>query len=179
MPHDDPGHSVLQVPVPPLEPWVRARTAHYDTDYLSDDPAFTHAHVTALGPFAPHLDEATEQLVSAVAAQVAPFDYRLDRLDTFPNGIIHLVPEPADSFSRLTALLGAAFPQYPPYGGEFPPAPHLTLDLRHSEVTEETTRALLGDLVPVTARAEWLDLAWYEAGACRLLRRWRLGGAVS
>lgn len=179
MPHDDPGHSVLQVPAPPLEAWVRARTAHYDTDYLSDDPAFTHAHVTALGPFAPHLDEATERQVAAIAAQVEPFDYRLARIDTFPTGIIHLVPEPADDFSRLTALLSAAFPEYPPYGGDFPPAPHLTLDLRHGEVTEKSTRALLGDLVPTTARAEWLDLAWYEAGACRLLRRWRLGADVS
>lgn len=174
-----PGHSVLQVPVPPLEPWVRARTAHYDEQYVSPDPAFTHAHVTALGPFVAELDDATARTVAEVAAQVDPFDYTLARLATFPTGIIHLVPEPADGFSRLTDLLVAAFPKFPPYGGEFPPAPHLTLDLRHGEVTEESTRALLGDLLPVTARAEWLDLAWYEAGRCHLVRRWPLGGSVS
>lgn len=179
MPHDDPGHSVLQVPVPPLEEWVRARTVHYDADYVSADPAFTHSHVTALGPFAPTLDEEAERTVAAIAASVAPFDYVLSRVTTFPNGIIHLVPEPADEFSRLAALLTAAFPQFPPYGGEFPPAPHLTLDLRHDEVTEESTRLLLGDVVPVRARAEWLDLAWYQAGNCRLLHRWPLGRFVS
>ncbi|WP_202977918.1 2'-5' RNA ligase family protein [Nocardioides daphniae] len=104
-----------------------------------------------------------------------PFDYALERLATFPTGIIHLVPEPADGFNRLTQLLMEAFPDFPPYGGEFPPAPHLTLDLAHGDVTETSTQALLGDTVPVKARAEWLDLAWYEAGRCHLVRRWPLG----
>ena len=45
------GHSVLQVPVPELEPFVLDRTRHYDTDYVSTDPGFVHAHVTALAPF--------------------------------------------------------------------------------------------------------------------------------
>ncbi|GGD17323.1 2'-5' RNA ligase family protein [Nocardioides daphniae] len=170
-----PGHSVLQVPVPPLEEWVRERTAFYDTDYVSTDPAFTHAHVTALGPFVDALDAETETTVAAIAASVEPFDYALERLATFPTGIIHLVPEPADGFNRLTQLLMEAFPDFPPYGGEFPPAPHLTLDLAHGDVTETSTQALLGDTVPVKARAEWLDLAWYEAGRCHLVRRWPLG----
>ena len=62
------GHSVLQVPVPGLEPFVRARTEHYDTDYLSADPAFTHAHVTALGPFLPEVDDAAAATIAAIAA---------------------------------------------------------------------------------------------------------------
>lgn len=172
------GHSVLQVPVPPMEPWIRERTAHYDLDYLSSDPQFTHAHVTALGPFVDHLDETTDATVAAIAAQVEPFDFTLARLDTFPNGIIHLLPEPADGFARLTSLLIEAFPDHPPYGGDFPPVPHLTLDLRHGEVTQESTRSLVGGAVPVRSRAEWLDLAWYEAGACRLLHRWPLGATA-
>lgn len=170
-----PGHSVLQVPVPPLESWVRQRTAFYDTDYVSHDPAFTHAHVTALGPFVASLDPTTSAQVAAIAAQVEPFDYTLARLATFPNGIIHLVPEPATDFTRLTDLVMKAFPDFPPYAGDFPPAPHLTLDLRHGDVTEASTRALLGNAVPVRARAEWLDLAWYEAGRCHLVHRWALG----
>jgi hypothetical protein len=47
------GHTVLLVPVPGLEAFVRARTEHYDRDYVSPDPHFVHAHVTALGPFLP------------------------------------------------------------------------------------------------------------------------------
>lgn len=166
---------MLQVPVVPLEPWIRARTAFHDTDYVSSDPRFTHAHVTALGPFVDVLDPATSATVGDIAARVEPFDYTLARLDTFPNGIIHLVPEPADRFARLTGLLMDAYPDHPPYGGQFPPSPHLTVDMVHGDVTQESTRALLGDLLPVTARAEWLDLAWYEAGRCHLVHRWPLG----
>ena len=72
-----PGHSVLQVPVPPLEPWVRQRTAFYDTDYLSTDPAFTHAHVTALAPFLPEVDDGAAATVAAIVADTRAFDFTL------------------------------------------------------------------------------------------------------
>jgi 2'-5' RNA ligase len=167
---------VLVVPVPELEPYVRARTEHYDPAYVSADPAFTHAHVTALGPVRPHLDERTARTIAAVAAGVEPFEVRFDRIDTFPNGIIHLLPEPDGAFRELTGRLVEAFPDCPPYAGEFPdPVPHLTLDLRSAEVTEASTRELLGELVPCTARATRLDLSWYQAGRCHLVTSWPLG----
>lgn len=167
---------MLVVPVPELEPFVRARTEHHDTAYVSADPGFTHAHVTALGPFRPDLDEHTAETVAAVAACVEPFKFRLGRIDTFPNGIIHLLPEPDGAFRELTGRLVEAFPDCPPYAGEFPdPVPHLTLDLRSAEVTESSTRELLGDLVPCTVRATRLDLAWYQPGHCHLVTSWPLG----
>ena len=170
-----PGHSVLQVPVPPLEPFVRARTEHYDRDYLARDPDHVHAHVTALGPFLPHVDEAAAIPRTVSAAATGAFDFVLARIATFPNGIIHLVPEPDEVFRELTRRLAAAFPQCPPYAGEFADVrPHLTLDLRSTEVTEASTYDLLGDLVPASCRATRLDLAWYEPGACRVLRSWEL-----
>src|SRR5690349_10535515 len=64
------GHSVLQVPVPPLEPFVRKRTAFHDATFLSDDPTFGHAHVTALGPFLDELEEDDATAIAAVAAAV-------------------------------------------------------------------------------------------------------------
>ncbi len=125
------GHSVLQVPVPGLEPFVRARTEHYDTDYLSADPAFTHAHVTALGPFLPEVDDEAAATVAAIVAETPAFTFTLERIATFPNGIIHLVPEPDAGFRELTSRLAAAFPQCPPYAGRFADVrPHLTLDAR-------------------------------------------------
>jgi hypothetical protein len=166
---------VLVVPVPALEVFVRGRTAHYDAAYVSDDPRFTHAHVTVLGPWRPRLDPADAQVLAEIAADVPPFGFRLGRLDTFPNGIIHLVPEPDTRFRELTRRVHEAFPDCPPYAGEFDPVPHLTLDLRSEQVTEAITRALLGDLVPCDARAERLDLAWYEAGRCHVVESWRLG----
>ncbi len=170
------GHSVLVVPVPRLEDFVRARTAHYDADYLSSDPGFTHAHITALGPFLDQADAAAVTTIAGIANNIEPYDFTLADLDTFPNGIIHLVPEPAEPFRQLTERLWQAYPSCPPYAGRFDDVrPHLTLDLRSDSVTEASTRALLGDAIPTSCRAERLDLAWYEAGNCHLLRSWRLG----
>jgi 2'-5' RNA ligase len=171
-----PGHSVLVVPVPVLEPFVRERHEFYDGAWVSDDPAFTHAHITALGPFLPDLDDAAAATLARIAATTTPFDVALTRLDTFANGVIHLVPEPDLPFRDLTARLLEEFPECPPYGNQFPDTrPHLTLDRTSEEVTETSTRARLGDLVPFRFRAERLDLAWYEEGACRVLRSWPLG----
>jgi hypothetical protein len=173
------GHTVLQVPVPALEPFVLARTQHYDTDYVSADPDFVHAHVTALAPFLGEeaLTGADLDVVADVAATTTPFDFVLRTVDTFPNGIVHLLPEPSGPFAALTATLWAAFPQCPPYAGRFGDVvPHLTLDALSDEVTERSTRRLVAPHLPARCRAERLDLAWYEPGACRVLRSWRLGG---
>ena len=170
-----PGHTVLQVPVPPLEDVVRGRHAFYDPAWVSDDPWFVHAHVTALGPWVPAPSCQDLATVAEVAAATEAFDYVLARVATFPTGIIHLAPEPDGPFRELTTRLAQAFPQCPPYAGEHEPVPHLTVDLRSASVSEASTRALLGDVVPVRCRAEALDLAWYQADGCRLVRRWALG----
>ncbi|WP_181310478.1 2'-5' RNA ligase family protein [Nocardioides campestrisoli] len=173
------GHSVLQVPVPALEPWVRERTAFYDRDYVSDDPAFGHAHVTALAPFLTAPDEQALARVAEIAGRVPPFDYVLERTGTFPNGIVHLLPDPDGGFRRLTRLLVEAFPQCPPYAGQFPdPVPHVTLDALSEHVTEASTRAAVAPFLPARSRATRLDLAWYEPGRCRVLHSWPLGRAA-
>ncbi len=170
-----PGHSVLQVPVPRLEGFVRGRTAHYDASYLSADPAHVHAHVTALGPFAPELTPDIERRVAAIAAETPAFDFVLERVGTFADGIIHLLPEPDEPFRKLTARLAAEFPEHPPYEGRYGDvAPHLTLDLRSDTVTEASTRALLDGVLPARCRATRLDLAWYEPHATGVRRSWPL-----
>jgi hypothetical protein len=171
---------VLQVPVPALEPFVLARTRHYDTDYVSEDPAFVHAHVTALAPFlvGADLTPAALDRVAEIVSGTAAFGFRLETVDTFADGIVHLVPEPAAPFTELTSRLWAAFPQCPPYAGRVAaPVPHLTLDAVSDTVTPESTRRLVAPHVPASCRAERLDLAWYEPGRCRILRSWRFGGA--
>ncbi|GAA6527224.1 2'-5' RNA ligase family protein [Intrasporangium sp. DVR] len=172
------GHTVLQVPVPALEPFVLGRYHHYDPTLVSADPHFVHAHVTALGPFLDplHIGHSARVTIGRIAFETQPFAFRLARLDTFPNGIIHLLPEPDDAFRGLTRRLWQAFPNCPPYAGQFPSArPHLTLDARSQTVSEESTRRLLGGLVPVDCRAERLELVWYESGGSRVLMSWRLG----
>lgn len=173
-----PGHSVLQLPVPALEAWVRARTAHYDERFVSADPRFGHAHITALGPLVP--DPTPEDLaaVAAIAAVTTPVEVRLADLGQFPNGIIHLVPSPAEPLRELTAGLVAAFPGCPPYGGEFGSdvQPHLTVDAAGEHVSVESTRTLLAGVVPVTCVLDRLQLAWWESGSCHVMREWTLGG---
>jgi 2'-5' RNA ligase len=172
------GHSVLQLPVPELEPWVRVRTAHYDERFVSRDPRFGHAHITALGPFVPDPSEADLRVVAAIAAGTAPVRVRLADLGQFPNGVIHLVPEPDHALRDLTARLVAAFPDHPPYGGEFGAdvQPHLTVDAASAEVSLASTAELLAGVVPVTVELDRLQLAWWESGDCHVRHEWRLGG---
>lgn len=172
------GHSVLQLPVPPLEDWVRARTAHYDAGFVSADPCFGHAHITALGPFDPAPSTASLTTIGALAASTQPLRLRLADLAQFPNGIIHLVPDPDDRLRDLTARLLAAFPDWPPYGGEFGDdvQPHLTVDAASERVSITSTRDLLSGVLPVDVLLDRLQLAWWESGDCRVMREWRLGG---
>jgi hypothetical protein len=169
------GHSVLVVPVPELEPYVVARTRHYDDSFLSTDPTFVHAHITLLAPWLP--DPAADDLarVAKLAAATPPFDFVLSRLDVFAGGTIYLAPEPAAPFASLTAELVAAFPGCPPYAGSFDAVPHLTVDHLLGGVTVEETRAALGDLVPARCRADRISLQWYANHGCRTLAEWRLG----
>ncbi|RYB88477.1 2'-5' RNA ligase family protein [Nocardioides glacieisoli] len=173
-----PGHSVLQLPVPVLEEWVRARTAHYDAGFVSSDPRFGHAHITALGPFAPDPSEAALSTIADIAATTGKVRTRLQRLAQFPNGIIHLVPEPADELRDLTARLVAAFPAHQPYGGEFGDdvQPHLTVDAASATVSLATTAGLLRDVVPADVVLDRLQLAWWESGRCHVMEEWPLGG---
>jgi hypothetical protein len=171
-----PGHSVLQLPVPELEEWVRARTAHYDAGFVSTDPRFGHAHITALGPFDPAPSATTLRTVAGLVAATAPIGVRLADLAQFPHGIIHLVPDPADRLRDLTARLAAAFPAYPPYGGEFEDVrPHLTVDAASDDVSLASTAELLRDVVPVEVVLDRLQLAWWESGNCHVRGEWPLG----
>ncbi|WP_245725685.1 2'-5' RNA ligase family protein [Propionibacterium cyclohexanicum] len=164
------GHAVLEIPVPQLEPFVRARTAFYDPGFVSADPRFCHAHITLLAPF----DELPERdAVARAIASMRAFDFRLADFDVFSGGMIYLRPQPLSPFRQATASLLAAFPQVVPYGGP-DPVPHLSLDVLSATVSPASTRRQVGDLVPARCQAESVDLCWYESGACRLVERWQL-----
>ena len=94
------------------------------------------------------------------------------------DGIIHLVPAPERPLRALTDALVDAFPAFPPYEGRFGPRvePHLTLDAASAEVSVESTRRRLGEVIPVTCSLTDLQLAWWESGRCHVLAAWSLGG---
>lgn len=165
------GHGVLEIPVPQLETFVRARTGFYDPAFVSADARFCHAHITLLAPFFELPDPAA---VGRIVATMAAFDFRLADFGTFPGGLIHLKPQPDAPFRRAIAALIDAFPDVVPYGGP-DPVPHLSLDVLSASVSLESTRMLVGGLVPATCHARYVDLCWYESDHCAVLKRWRLG----
>ncbi|WP_022909191.1 2'-5' RNA ligase family protein [Aestuariimicrobium kwangyangense] len=170
-----PGHAVLQVPCPPLESWVRARYRHYDASLVSSDPRHVHAHVTLLGPVPAELSSAQSAAVESICSRHDRFEVGLDRVATFPNGVVHVVPEPLDPFRRMTDELVAAFPDWPAYGGTFTPTPHITLDALSEQVSESSVAAEVAHLMGRPWRPDRVDLVWYRAHEVRVLRTWPLG----
>lgn len=165
------GHGVLLIGVPKLEDWVRDRTAFYDPSFVSADPDFAHAHITVLAPFPVDRPE----VAAAVAATMAPFDYTLARVDVFPDGVVHLVPEPDTCLRALTDAARGLVPDVTPYWGRHEPVPHLTLDRIGPGVTTASTMDAVRHLLPVHARATELLLTWWESDNCQLLGRFPLG----
>lgn len=164
------GHGVLQIPVPQLEPFVRARTGFYDPGFVSADPRFCHAHITLLAPF---FELPGTEAVGRVVASMRAFDFRLADFGIFRGGLVHLRPQPQAPFRRAITALIEAFPQVTPYGGPNP-EPHLSLDVLSDSVSLRSTRRLVGGLVPADCRAEYVDLCWYESQHCAVLERWTL-----
>lgn len=126
--------SALIVRVPEAEACVGALRARFDPAAVEGVPA----HITILFPFMEVDRLSAEVLARAAAAMqgVAPFAFTLGEVGRFP-GIAFLAPEPAAPFVELTRALAAAFPDYPPYGGEHPStAPHLTIANRGAEAAD-------------------------------------------
>jgi 2'-5' RNA ligase len=174
------GHSVLAVPVPALDDVIRERTAWYDPSFVSADPNFIHAHITLLAPW---VDQPTAEdlaRVEHIAQAAGRFDVKLSRIGEFPDGIIHLVPEPDFELRELTSRLAAAFPQCPPYNGRYDDVmPHLTLDRGSATVTLATVRASIGHLLPLTITVDRIDLQWWANHGCQRLHTWQLGAPGS
>ena len=85
-------------------------------------------HVTVLVPWvAEPTSDDVRRLAEAVES-FEPFELSFPTAGQFPNGTVWLRPEP---FAQVVSLLYSvfqAFPECPPYGGEFPdPHPHLTI----------------------------------------------------
>lgn len=177
-PFVDPGHTVLAVPVPALDAYVRARTQHYDADYLAADPQFGQAHVTLLAPWQREPTAADRQIVADLCAAAEPFEYGLAELGVFADGIVHLLADPADRFAAMTRELRRKFPGNVPYDGQFDHlVPHVTLDALGPGVDTESVRSSLGELVPLRCRAELVQLQWWQAGRCHVQQTWQLGGS--
>jgi len=143
--------SAVLIPVPEAEPVVGELRAEHDRSAARGVPA----HVTLLYPFvAP--DAIDTEMVATVAGIVAAEPaFRCVFASTWDDDgpVIALVPRPpAAPFHRLIDALARAFPDHPPYGGEFDEViPHLTVAADGADVAP----ALEGRL-PFDA---WIDRA--------------------
>ncbi len=116
------------------------------------------AHITLLLPFAPpaRLDGALERLAD-VCRELNPFEITLDRYGCFPTTVF-LEPSDPTPILHLFRRLTAAFPEYPPYAGEFGAElrPHLTLV--HSDDPAAIQRLVLPPVPSFTFKADHLDV---------------------
>jgi 2'-5' RNA ligase len=110
-----PSRTALIVPVPEADALV------------VDAPPGVGAHVTVLAWF---LDPAKidEAAIAGVLAPFATFDFELDGVEVFADGITWLHPEPSSPFVELTNAVWNRWPECPPYGGAHADVvPHLTI----------------------------------------------------
>jgi 2'-5' RNA ligase len=152
-----PLESALIVLVPEAETVVKELRDRHDPSAAAGVPA----HITLLYPFKhPALiGDADLDRLTRCAATVAPFDFSLARIARFP-GVLYFVPEPDDTFRRLTSEICRLYPETPPYDGKYPSiVPHLTVGQLADErqldlVAAELARASEGKLPIIAAVAE-------------------------
>lgn len=119
------------------------------------------AHVSLIYPFA-RAHRITPELletVRAVAAGTQPFEVRFDRTGWFGDETVWLGPAPQPALDDVVARCLAAFPQYPPYGGEFDEfVAHLILVTGHpAQEAKDAERAVLPEL-PISTTAGGLTV---------------------
>ena len=125
------------------------------------------AHVTVLFPFAApdRIDEGILTALRQVLSAVEPFEFRLPRTGWFGESVLWLAPEPGAPFRHLTEVLTAAFPDYPPFGGQFAEiVPHLTVG---DHGTEQQLSAAERDVqrhLPIHSNAQAVTLMAEQAG---------------
>jgi len=101
----------------------RFRVAHVPNAALG-----VPAHVTLIYPFLPAdlLDAWVRRRVARALASHPPFRFRLPSVRRWPNSH-YLAVEPVLPFEAIVRSLVDAFPEYPPYAGDFEYVPHVTI----------------------------------------------------
>lgn len=151
--------SGIVVPMPELEPLVGVHRRAWDPVAALG----AGAHVTVLFPFADPetVDQITLDRIERALVRFDPFAVHFDAVRFFPDHVLYIAPEPAARFRALTEALAVAFPEFPPYRGQFTEIiPHLTVAHR-ADAPIEAIAAEVGPRLPVDARASRVEL-WEE-----------------
>jgi 2'-5' RNA ligase superfamily len=167
-----PGTDLI-VPVLDAEPLVGAWLGSPEVDFGG-----VPLHVTVMYPFLParSIRQPEEQWLAELAAGIAPFDFALAHLDTFP-GVYYLAPQPAAPFVAITEAVQRRWPSCQPYGGVYDSViPHMTVHLG------DDPPAHLADLervLPIVTRASELWLLGQTPRGWHTWRRFPLGSPLS
>lgn len=165
--------SGLVLLLPELVPVIDDLRARHDPAARQGMPA----HVTVLYPFmAPaKLGPPKRRRLAEAIARSGPMELTFSRIGRFPE-VLWLAPEPVEPIVALVRSIVAAFPAYPPYGGQFESIiPHVTvaqgegLDLG---ALEPELRARLAR--PVTCRVDSVALFTTERRVWREIDRFPL-----
>ena len=169
--------SALLVAVPAAEPAVAAHRGHLDPSAAWGVPA----HVTVLFPFlpVPSIDDLVLARAAAAIASVPRFVVTFPRTRWFGSDVLWLEPEPVSAFDDLIAAVMVAFPQCPPYGGEYGvPTAHLTIGRNAASVDElESAEGAVAPHLPIEqgVASVLLMAGREEAGSWSALHEFPLG----
>lgn len=122
-------------------------------------------HVTVLVPWVVEPGDSDRRRLEEAVSSFEPFELSFPTAGQFPGGTVWLKPEPFDTVRSLLLSVFEAFPECPPYGGEFPdPHPHLTISSATDgapAVVAEATEALAATPAP---RVQLTELGLWREG---------------
>jgi 2'-5' RNA ligase len=151
------AETALLIEVPAAEPIVGYHRARLDPNAALGIPA----HITVLAPFMPaaRLDDVTLARLATLCAAVEAFDFELDHVGWFGTTVLWLGPRDPLPFRRLTELVFGAFPEFPPFEGQFDDVvPHLTVGLERQVDELRAAELLMAPSLPVSGRASAVTL---------------------
>lgn len=149
--------SGLIVEVPEAEPMVGDWRARLDPLAGRGVPA----HVTVLFPFipVPEIDDRVTRRLHDLFTSVQTFEFNLIDVRWFDQSVVWLAPDTDAEFRRLTTAVYQAYPEYPPYEGQFDDAvPHLTIGDRAPIHHMQDAARQLQPALPVRATARAVTL---------------------
>ena len=178
--------AALVILVPEAEDLVRPFREAYDPSAAKGMPA----HITINYPFLPGASPSSdlEDRLRALFSRFASFPFRLEGPAFFPE-VLYLTPDPDGPFKDLAAHVWEAFPNSPPYSGEYSgTTPHLTVaqeDESHLlEYISADFRRRAEGMLPISSQARkvWLmdnrGGRWRKRTSFPLARRRPSGGSA-
>ena len=174
-----PTQTAVVVTVPEAEHAVAEHRARLDRAASWGVPA----HVTVLYPFVDpaSVDAALVERLAEAVRSVPAFECWFRRTSWFDQDVLWLAPEPDEPFRALTQAVWRAFPDHPPYGGEYDDlSPHLTVGqrLHDGDLAELTSiEPLVSSRLPVSSYVDRVHLlaGSSEPGGWRTLHVLELG----